>query len=200
MASSTRATATTIWGPRLPIDDREKLAKLLFAFENPPGTQTIAGSQDPIGIVYPGLNTMHYDGKYWPTRINSTRDAAVLDFLEHHLHLVFVEARPGAFEVLDKQHPTADAAKKLADAAQQFWDAALVCDAKATGQAMTDSFDAQIEMFPLMRSVPVNTIIDRHRAQALGYKISGAGGGGYVVFFSDQEIPNAIRPKIRRAD
>jgi len=200
MASSTRNTALSMWGPRLPVDDREKLAKLIFATENPPGTKTVAGSQDAVGIVYPALNKLEYDGEYWPRNIISNHDPEVLSMIEDRLHLVFVEARPGPFEVLDEMHPNPDDAKRLADAANQLWDAALAKNPVAFGKAMSDSLDAQVAMFPLMMTSRINQIIEQNREHALGWKISGAGGGGYVVMFSEKEIPGAIRPKIRVAD
>jgi hypothetical protein len=55
MATSTRYTALDIWGPRLPPGDSEKLARILFACNNPPGTEYVSGAQDAIGIVFPGL-------------------------------------------------------------------------------------------------------------------------------------------------
>jgi cytidyltransferase-like protein len=197
LASSTRQRAMTIWGPRLPVDDREKLAKLLFAYENPPGTKDVSGSQDAIGIVYPGLNRLDYAGEYWPKKITPCLDSDVLSFLESHLYFAFVQPRPGEFEVLDHQNITQAAAGRLAEAGNLFWEAALAKDAAATGQAITDSFDAQVEMFPLMRNPEIDAVIREHEDDVLGYKISGAGGGGYVVFFSEKEIPNAIRPTIR---
>lgn len=198
MASSTRETARLLWGPRLPIDDREKLAKLLFAFENPPGTTEVAGSQDSIGIVYPGFNRLDYDGKYWPERITPVLDEKVLAFLESRLYLKHIAARPGEFVVLAQQHLSAQNATRLAHAADRFWNAALACDAHEAGRAMTDSFDAQVAMFPLMRSSEVDKAIEQFAPKALGYKLSGAGGGGYLVLFSDQPIADAIRPRIRR--
>ncbi|MDP6380472.1 MAG: hypothetical protein QF662_03915, partial [Phycisphaerae bacterium] len=43
------------WGPRLPAGDPEKLARILFCYDNPPGTEYISGSQDAIGIIFPGV-------------------------------------------------------------------------------------------------------------------------------------------------
>lgn len=74
MASSTRRAAIELWGPRLPVDNSEKLAKILFCYDNPPGTQEISGSQDAIGIVFPGLSKSDYDGEYWPHKIHSIQD------------------------------------------------------------------------------------------------------------------------------
>ncbi len=69
MASSTRRHALELWGPKIPPGNPEKLAKILFCYDNPPGTEVISGSQDAIGLVFPGLAYSYYEGGYWPTRI-----------------------------------------------------------------------------------------------------------------------------------
>ncbi|HHE71292.1 MAG TPA: cytidyltransferase, partial [Chloroflexi bacterium] len=86
MATSTRNKALEIWGHRLPADDPEKLAKILFCYDNPPGTKEISGSQDAIGIVMPGLNRSYYEGEYWPTRIDKVRDELTLQFVGRSLY------------------------------------------------------------------------------------------------------------------
>ncbi|MFN2110446.1 MAG: adenylyltransferase/cytidyltransferase family protein, partial [Anaerolineae bacterium] len=86
MASSTRRAAIELWGPRLPIDNYEKLAKILFCYDNPPGTTEISGAQDTIGIVFPGLAKSYYEGEYWPSRIDSVQDEATLRFIENVLY------------------------------------------------------------------------------------------------------------------
>lgn len=40
--------------------------------------------------------------------------------------------------------------------------------------------------------------INSYKDRVLGWKISGAGGGGYMIFFSDQPLENAIQIRIRR--
>lgn len=197
MSSSTRRTAIALWGPRLPADDREKLARMIFAFENPPGTVNVAGSQDAIGIVYPGVNYIYYEGQYWPSRIVTTVDRSIIDFLEKRLYLLFTGARPGQFEVLAEQHIDAPRAQRLADAAEEAWRMLLARDARGFGRAMSESFEAQIAMFPLMVTPQIRATIDQYKNRVLGWKITGAGGGGYVVLFSEEPIPGAIQPRIR---
>jgi cytidyltransferase-like protein len=200
MASSTRRTAIALWGPKLPAQDRERLAQMIFALENPPGTVNVAGSQDPIGIVFPGVNYIYYEGRYWPSKIETTTRRDVIEFLERHLQLAFTAPRPGKFEVLDEQHVDAPRAKRLAEAAEKAWESLLAMDAKRFGAAMTESFEAQIAMFPLMVSPDIAATIKRFEGVTLGHKITGAGGGGYVVLFGEKPIEGAMRVKIRVED
>jgi cytidyltransferase-like protein len=88
MASSTRRAAIEMWGPRLPVGEPEKLAKILFCYDNPPGTKVISGSQDAIGLVFPGLAKANYSGEYWPDSIEHVQDELALQFVENALYLV----------------------------------------------------------------------------------------------------------------
>lgn len=198
MASSTRRKAIDLWGPRLPAGDPEKLARILFSYDNPPGTSYISGSQDAIGIVYPGLNIAYYNGEYWPEKIESVHDEEVLGMIEKSLFLVPLGPRVPEYEVLSHTLIDRPSAKALSDAALACWDALLQMDVKAFGQAFKDSFHAQVAMFPLMMNDMVAEMIEQYRDQALGWKLSGAGGGGYLILVADHPIPDAIRICIRR--
>lgn len=198
MASSTRHKAIDLWGPRLPAGSHERLAKILFAYDNPPGKPYISGSQDAIGIVFPGLNISHYNGKYWPERIESVHNEAVLRTLEQCLYLVPLGPRGPEYEVLSDTRITTENAKALSDAALAAWDALLKQDVRAFGAAFKAAFHGQIAMFPLMMNDMVAEMIEQYQDKALGWKLSGAGGGGYLILVSDQPIENAIRIIIRR--
>src|ERR1039457_1115889 len=84
MASSTRRRAIELWQTDIPGGDREKLAKMLFCYENPPGTREFSGSQDALGIVLSGLNRLDYRGGYWPAKITPVEDEETLHWLEEH--------------------------------------------------------------------------------------------------------------------
>jgi cytidyltransferase-like protein len=198
MASSTRRKAIDLWGPRLPHNDTEKLARILFAYDNPPGTPFVSGSQDSIGIVFPGLNISHYNGQYWPEKIESVHDETVLRMIERSLYLVPLGPRGPEFDVLSKTDIHPANAKALADAALSCWDALLQQDVCAFGSAFRAAFEAQVAMFPLMMTDMVAEMIAQYRDEALGWKLSGAGGGGYLILVADHPIENAIRICIRR--
>ena len=60
MATSSRNKAIELWQTDIPEGNREKLARTLFCFENPPGTKYVSGSQDSLGIIMPGLNRFYF--------------------------------------------------------------------------------------------------------------------------------------------
>jgi galactokinase/mevalonate kinase-like predicted kinase len=66
------------------------------------------------------------------------------------------------------------------------------------GKAMTASFRAQCQLFPLMTNEKAEAILSPIESDILGYKISGAGGGGYWVVVSEFKMDSFISIKIRR--
>ena len=200
MASSTRRAAIDMWGPRLPTDHHEKLAKMLFCYDNPPGTKVVSGSQDSIGIVFPGLAKADYQGGYWPTKIDHVRDEKTLHFVEDALYLIALGPRHAGFDVLADTRIDHAGAKTLADATERCWEAILAQNITEFGHFFRKSFDAQIAMFPNMMNEMVARLIDQYRDVALGWKLSGAGGGGYLILVADKPIENAVRIVARRED
>jgi cytidyltransferase-like protein len=199
MSSSSRRRAIELWQTDLPGGERDKLAKMLFTYENPPGTKLFTGSQDAIGIVFPGLNRLDYRGQYWPEKITPQLDDAILAWLERHLYMVPLGQRKGNFDVFKGKRITAAKARALAVAADACWQAILQKDLKEFGRQMRAAFEAQIAMFPAMSNPDVRKAIRHYQDIAAGWKLSGAGGGGYLVLVSEQPIANAIQLKIRRS-
>ncbi len=198
MATSTRRKAIDLWGPRLPAGDYEKLAKILFCYDNPPGTKIISGSQDAIGIVIPGLNKSWYEGEYWPARIDSLQDEMTIQFVENALNLIPLGPRLSGFDVLSNTRIDRDGAKGLSDATEACWQAILEKDIVKFGRYFRASLDAQVAMFPNMMNDTIAALIRKYQDRALGWKLSGAGGGGYLILVSEKPIENAVRIIARR--
>lgn len=200
MASSSRRRAIELWQTDLPEGDREKLAKTLFAFENPPGTKIFAGSQDAIGIVFPGLNRLDYRGEYWPEKITTQADEKILKWIERHLYLVPLGPRPSGYDVFKGKSITPAKARALAAAADGCWKAIHEMDLAEFGRQFRASYEAQVAMFPEMSTAGIRKMIRQYQDQCFGWKLSGAGGGGYLVLVSRENIPGAIQLKIRRSN
>jgi cytidyltransferase-like protein len=200
MASSTRKRAIELWKTALPRGDRQQLAKILFTYDNPPGTEAVSGSQDALGIVLPGLNRLNYTGEYWPASIESIHDNETLTWIERHLALITLGPREQAFNVLEGRRVTSDGAASLAAATEECWHAIRAKDLRRFGETIRHAFEAQTTLFPRMLDGGIIDAIEEYRKSAFGWKLSGAGGGGYLILVTDQEIPGAIRITIRRPD
>lgn len=193
MATSSRQTAIKLWHTSIPDGDRQELAHTLFCVDNPPGTENVSGSQDQLGICLPGINRLNYDNGYWPVSIESVTNRETLDFIQSHLYLVALPLRKQGYSPFEGQNVTVEGARRLAETTERLWDGIKRHDVVAWGQATTEFFQAQTAMFPSMLSPEITEAVEKYKDIAHGWKITGAGGGGYLVLISDEPIENAIR-------
>ncbi len=199
MATSTRKKAVNLWNHDLPLEKPIKLAEILFSVENKPGTKEVSGSQDSLGITMPGLNRYYYANEnYWPEKIESVHDEDILSWIEQHIYLKTLWPREPGYNVFKESEITSEKVKALADAAENCWNAIMEKDVEKFGKYVSESFFAQKSMFPKMSSPAIDKIIDELNDSVKGYKISGAGGGGYLILIADKPVTNAFRIKIRR--
>ena len=209
LSTSTRNVIKRIWPYQLPNMDPETLARLVFCFENHPEREDgiISGAQDAIGICVPGLCRHYYDNHFWPDKIETCEDEVVLSWLENHLCMIPMEPRKPGCSVIEGMDITKTKVEALAKAADDCWDAIMNTDLEAFAKAYSDSFNAQIAMFPAMIQGCVQEYIDKYSTMedVLAWKMPGAGGGGYLACVVNdtekfcEEHPEAIKLKIRRS-
>jgi len=202
MSTSTRNAAMKIWPYELPDYNEEMLARLLFCFENDPENKGhVSGAQDAIGICMSGLNRHFYDGSYWPKRIESCHDEAILSWLEKHIVLVPMFPRRPGCSVVEGKDITPVKVRALTEAADRCWHAIMAKDLDSFAAAYLDSFHAQTAMFPAMMQPGVEEYIGRYRHKALAWKMLGAGGGGHLALVLPDGAaltPEMIPVRIRR--
>lgn len=198
LATSSRAAAKRFWGPRIPPGNPVELAQQLFALENPPGTADVAGSQDQIGLLVPGVSKLTYNGAYWPSEIQTLYDESTLGWLEKSLWLVPMGNRPAGFQVRQGERIYLDGVTQLAAASESAWSAILARDAAHLGSALTACLDAQCAMFPAMATPDLRQHIKAIQRQCHGAKFTGAGGGGYLLAVADNAPADALAITIRR--
>ena len=198
MSTSTRNAAKKLWPYSLPLDKPEKLAEILFKFENTPGSQLISGAQDAIGICMPGLVRHYYDNGYWPSKFESIHDDEILSWLEDHLSLVLLWPRPKGLNLLKETHINERNVKALAEASEQAWEAIRGKDLQGFAEAYRNSFEAQTRMFPAMLNDKIESVIEKYKSRALAWKLAGAGGGGYLILLSEKPHDEAMSIKVRR--
>jgi cytidyltransferase-like protein len=209
LSTSTRNVIKKIWPYQLPNMEPEMLARLVFCLENHPERESgiISGAQDSIGICVPGLCRHYYDNHFWPERIETCEDEAVLQWLENHLCMIPMEPRCPGCSVVEGQDITLEKVKALAAAADRCWNAIMAMDLDAFATAYKDSFHAQVAMFPAMIQGSVSSYIEKYSAmdEVLAWKMPGAGGGGYLACVVKDAgsfcaaHPEAIELRIRRS-
>jgi len=198
MATSTRKKAIELWNDHLPLEKPEKLAKTLFRYDNDPGTKEVSGSQDSIGITMPGINKFYYEkGKYWPSKFESVSDPDHIKWLEERLFMVTLWPRPDNFNVLSETFINTENVKRLTESAELAWTGLLSKDISLFSKGFRNSFDSQVKMFPKMVNPEIEKVMNNYKDKALGWKLSGAGGGGYLILISEKEIPNSFKIKVR---
>jgi cytidyltransferase-like protein len=197
MATSSRRVARRIWGNQYPPGDPIENAKLLFGAENPPGSDYIAGSQDHIGLLNPGISRLYYTGQYWPHQVDSTRDTDLCEWLSSVLSLIPLAPRPEDYDPIRERHLKKEDIKELGDAGELCWQSILNKDAAGLGQSMTKTFLTWRKILPY--TVPDHVMQEmeaKYFPACLGATTSGS-GGGYVVLASERNIEGALRISVR---
>ncbi len=200
MSTSTRNAAKKMWPHCLPLGRPEKLAEMLFKFENSPGSTMISGAQDAIGICMPGVVRHYYDNAYWPLKIESVHDEGILSWLEEHISMVLLWPRRSGLDLMAETHISTENVKRLAEAADRAWEAILRRDLHAFAAAFLDSFNAQTTLFPAMMHPDIQKVIDSYKSEVLAWKLAGAGGGGYLILLAEKPVRGAMQIKIRRKE
>ena len=193
MATSSRKKAIDIWQGQIPLGDRQELARMLFCMENPPGKVNISGAQDQLGLLMPGLNKLNFDHDYWPVSIESDCSDETLSYVRDHLYLIPLRPRQSGFDVFAGKNINEASIRKLADSAERCWQAIKDRDTAAWGRATSLCLEAQLEMFPSMATDELRATLAKYRGQVFGGKMTGCGGGGYVILISDEPVKNALQ-------
>lgn len=197
MATSSRKVGIRIWGDRYPAGDFEQNAKLLFGAENPPGKNYVSGSQDQIGLLYPGVNRLYYNGGYWPEWIESSTKEDTCEWLSDVLHLVPLEPRPDGYDPLKEMHLEKPLIRELGEAGDLCWEAINNKDIIKLGNALSNTFLSWKKILPLTVPDWVMTEMETKYFPNYPGAITSGSGGGYVIVVSEKEVEGAIKIKVR---
>ena len=206
IGSSTRKIAMRIWKGKLPDRPPADLARELFAVENK-GKAEPSGSQDMIGLVYPGVNRLDYnyeaDGGVFPVHIESCNSPRVARWLEKVLHLIPVEPRPNGYSPLGKKNLEPKWVARLGQSGQDCYDAIVKMNAKALGASFNlnmkcwETLLPHVVRHPLLRP-DLMPLLKAYQKQYLGAMYSGC-GGGYLIVVSNEPVPGAFKVNVRVA-
>jgi hypothetical protein len=204
LASGTRSVAVALWHGELPNRPREDLVRELYEAENQ-GKIDPSGSQDMIGLVYPGVNRLDYDaachGGVFPAHIESCTAPDVARWLGGVLHLVPIEPRPAGYSPLGARNLDPEWIARLGRSGRDCFDAIVRMDAEALGASLNltmacwEALLPHVVRHPMLRKDLV-PLLAAYQEQYAGAMYSGC-GGGYLIVVSKDPVPGALRVRVR---
>ena len=204
MATGTRNIALKVWGSDLPQGDPARLVEQLYAEENR-GKPEPSGSQDMIGLIYPGVNRLDYAyehaGGIFPAHIESCTDPEAARWLEQVIHVLPVLQRPPGYNPLGIKNLDPEWACRLGQSGRDCYSAILARDLSALGASFNECmlcWEALLPQTVRHPAISIDLVGLQHayRDRYPGAMYSGC-GGGYLFVVSDEPVPGAFRVKVR---
>ncbi len=203
MAGSTRRIATKIWNGTLPNRPPAELVRELYAAENANKVEP-SGSQDMIGLVYPGISRLDYDVTveegFFPAQIESICDPETACWVDEVLHLVPINQRPAGYNPLGVKNLNPQWIHELGETGKECFDAILKKDVRCLGASMNHCMKCWEAILPHTVAHPtinidLKAILSWFQARYPGAMYSGC-GGGYMIVASEGPIPSSVRVRV----
>lgn len=206
ICGSTRSIALDLWNGSLPDEDLEKLVRILYETENK-GKSDPSGSQDMIGLIYPGISRLDYDyhheGGYFPQLIESNNDPVIARWLESILYILPVNTRPDSYTPLGRQNLLPEWVQRLGQSGKDCFDAIVSRDSAALGKSLNECMKCWHTLLPDILEHPtlpadIIPLLEYYQNKYPGAMYSGC-GGGYLYVVSDEPVPGGFQIKIKAA-
>jgi hypothetical protein len=203
-AGGTRAVAVQLWNGRLPDRPPDVLVRELYEAENT-GRAEPSGSQDMIGLIYPGINRLDYDfavqGGIFPAHIQSLNDVHLARWLERSLFLLPIGQRPDDYNPLVEKRLDSDWIGRLGQSGRDCFEAIGRMDVEALGASMNECMACWEAILPCVIRHPalqmdLKAILENYQRRYPGAMFSGC-GGGYLFVASNEPVPGAFQVSIR---
>ncbi len=161
MATSTRRVADSLWSHRLPAGDPARLVRELYAEENRNRAEP-SGSQDMVGLVYPGVSRLDFDaaveGGIFPAHVESCQEEGVARWLERVIRVVPVAPRPDGYDPLGTKRLDPGWVLRLGRSGAACYEAILRRDAAALGESMNECMRCWEALLPNVVRHPSLTV------------------------------------------
>ncbi len=204
ISGSTRKIALKIWNGELPDRDPDELVRELYAAENA-GKSEPSGSQDMIGLIYPGVSRLDYDfachGGVFPCHIESNNDADVARWLEKVIHVLPVASRPEGYNPLGERNLNPSWIARLGQSGKDCYEAILKKDVVSLGASLNECMLCWHTILPHTvehhtLEVDLLGLLRHYQSRYPGAMYSGC-GGGYLYVVSDEPVPGSFHVNIR---
>jgi hypothetical protein len=205
MATSTRSVALRLWNGVIPDRDPAQLVRELYAEENR-DRGAPSGSQDMIGLVYPGVCRLDYDyrheGGLFPAHIEQDTDPEAAAWLERVLQLVPIAQRPEGYDPLEVKNLDPKWIRRLGASGRDCFEAIARRDLSCFGASLNECMACWEAILPRTVRHPALTVdlpamMRYYQSRYPGAMYSGC-GGGYLFVASERPVPGGIRVEVRR--
>ena len=206
MATGSRKIALRLWPSGLPDREPAALVEELYNEENRDKAEP-SGTQDMIGLIYPGVSRLDYDISYrggvFPRAIQSTTDRVVVRWLERVIHLLPVMPRPEGYNPLGVKNLDPEWIRRLGQSGRACYDAIAGRDVAALGASLNETMACWEALLPHTARHPTITmdlpaLLQHYQARYPGAMFSGC-GGGYLTVISEKPVPGSFRISVRTA-
>lgn len=204
LATGTRHVAMKLWKGRLPQRPPAELMRELYDAENQ-GKVEPSGSQDMVGLIYPGINRLDYDfaanGGVFPAHVESLNSARIARWLERVIQVIPVAQRPVGYNPLEEKHLSPRWIARLGQSGKACFDAIRRKDATALGATLNECMRCWEALLPgTMRhrtlTVDLKALLRAYQAEFPGAMFSGC-GGGYLFVVAEKPVPGSFQVKVR---
>lgn len=166
------------------------------------GLKRHVGKQDEYAAAFGGLNYIRF-GKDGSTQVEPLQlDAGVLSALQSNLMLFFTGAAHHSWDILAAQEesmrlpdgPAVEALHQVKEAAALMKEALLCGNLEHFGHLLDDAWRAKKSISSRISSPRIDHLYGVARESgALGGKITGAGGGGFLLIYAEPACQNSVR-------
>ena len=165
------------------------------------------GKQDEYAAAFGGLNYIRFspDGA---TQVEPLQlDPGVLSALQANLMLFFTGAAHHSWDILAEQEqstrlpagPAVEALHQVKEAAALMKEALLCGDLEHFGHLLDDAWQAKKRVSHRISNPRIDRLYEVAREHGvLGGKITGAGGGGFLLLYSEPTCRDAVRSAMQR--
>lgn len=204
MSTGTRNVALRHWGKTMPPGEPAELVRRLYDLENA-GKPEPSGSQDMIGLFYPGISRLDYDftanGGVFPAHIETCRDPETAGWLESVLHFLPVNQRPEGYNPLGIKNLDPSWIRRLGASGQDCYTAITARDLTGLAASFNQCMACWEAILPHTVRHPTITIdlvglLRVYQARYPGAMYSGC-GGGYLIVASEEPVPGTFSVRIR---
>ena len=170
------------------------------------GLKRHVGKQDEYAAAFGGVNYIRFepDGA---TQVEPLQlDAGILSALQSNLMLFFTGAAHHSWDILADQEESTrlstgsavEALHQVKEAANMMRDALLCGNLEHFGHLLDDAWQAKKRVSRRISNPHIDHLYSVARATgALGGKITGAGGGGFLLLYAEPGCQQAVRSALQ---